>query len=230
MYNIGKDITNLVSVCKVGKHIYYSLDFIGRFKSTKKKIRTLNDNLGGAIYVIEGKAESHITDDTIVLIEGEKGRFKGLGKSVSLSKPVHIKESYIKYKWLDDNGFIGPDNTLVLKNRNQFSLYKDCLRFLEDEAEHIKVKEYRDRKVVYRFHKYGIDGEIIKRKDGQGKIKFNIPGGDNKVSFEYYTNGIAYNQKVTNYKTKMLTEDEEYRLNELNKIIVNFGLKEIISK
>lgn len=223
MIYIGKEVTNLVSVCKVKNGIYYNLDFIGNFKALEIKVGAR------CIYKVEGRAKTEVSDDPIKLVE-EVDLYDELGKNATLSSPVHIKKTYRKYKWLDENGFIGPDDTLILRNRNQYSLFKNCLEFLEEASEYIKVDDYRDRMTVYKFHKYGIDGKIKKHKDGQGEIKLDIPGGENKISFGYYVNGIAHSQRMTNYKTRDLTECERYRFNELNKIIVGLGLKEIISK
>lgn len=238
MYYNGKQITNLVSVCKVGKDVYYNLDFIGNFKASIIKIRDFNNqqkNLNTNkieylyIYTIKGNAKKEVTDDPIKLVDEVNSKYNNFGINAILTNPVHIKRSYIKYNWLDENGFIGPDDTLVLRNKKEFSFYKNCLNFIEEIQEYTKVEKYKDRVTTYKFHKYGIEGKIKKHRDGQGEIKFKIPGGDNKISFEYYANGIAHNIKTTNYRTKEITNEDKYKINELNKIIVSLGLKEIIN-
>ena len=69
MNYIGKEVTNLVSVCKVGGSVYYNIDFIWNFKTTEIKLKPSENNWEVYLYVVDGKAKNEITDDQIRFME-----------------------------------------------------------------------------------------------------------------------------------------------------------------
>ena len=203
---IGKGITKLASVTEINGEYYMNLEFIGRWK-IGDLIKTVKDGKIIRLTIdtkeldvnLKSLSDDHLIIRAIIDEENECDRYglihtKWLPKqmfvkaSVKLLKPCHIKKTFTKYRWFKENGFIGPDDRLVLENERQYGSYRSIAKFLEYNEKYIKASKYEDRTISYKFSKYGVSGEIKKRMDGRGEMTLYAP--NNQVVTIKYLAGI----------------------------------------
>ena len=249
----ARDIRRIATVIKFNDEYFLNLEYIGRFKVGKivawaktevpgfkrpipipiisetmvnEKMRSLSDDpltIGTMIDSIEeGKR--------FELIRQKRYREAGYVKAnVMLLNPIHVKRTFIKYNWLKENGFIGPDDILVLKNEDQYGLYRNIREFLDKNQDFIKAFKNEGRVISYKFCKYGIEGVVEKRRDGTGKMTMYTP--KEQVDIQYiirdedsFIDGISINKKTNKYYGEKVNEKEIRRLTEeINNIIYSVG-------
>lgn len=184
---IGKEITRLVSFAELNGEYFIHLEFIGTFKigksirkmiKGKERIIVITDELSTKLpelsedmLIIDTTIDSLLEEERLRLME--KGKWReagGIQGTAVLRSPCHIKKTFVKYKWMKENGFIGPDDKMILENNYQYGTYKSIDKFIEYNHEYIMAIKDTNRTTTYKFSKYGVEGEITKKRDGTGTI------------------------------------------------------------
>lgn len=243
---IGKEITRLVSFTEVKGEYYIHLEFIGTFKigkaikkmiGGKERIIVIIDEL---ITRLPELSEDPLIIDTTIdplleekrLRQIEKGKWREAGwiqGTAELRSPCRIKKTFIKYKWMKENGFIGPDDKIILENKYQYGMYKSIDKFIEYNQEYIRAIKDTNRTTTYKFSKYGVEGEIAKKRDGTGTITLFSPK-DEEVVIEYLVKedfgkiyNITVNKKRKKYYEDIEENDIERIICEINHMIESMG-------
>lgn len=247
----AKDIRKLATVTEFNGEYFVNLEFIGRFKvaqingwmTIKKNEKFLKIPIIKDIEIDE-KIKS-LSDDPLRIRmtidniqEGKRMKLLGEGNfrdagfvkyNVTLADPIHVKKTFIKYDWLKENGFIGPDDILVLENEDQYGLYRNIRDFLNFNQDFIKAYKREGRVMIYKFSKYGVKGLIEKKRDGTGKMTIYSP--DKQIDIQYvirdeysYINEIEIKKVTKKYYSEDIDDKENKRLiAEINNIIYSIG-------
>ena len=245
---IGKEITRLVNFAEVNGKYYIHLEYVGTFKigksirkmiEGKERIIVITDELNTQLpelsedpLIIETKIDSSLEETRIKLKEMGKwmdaGNIPGTAK---LQSPCHIKKTFIKYKWMKENGFIGPDDKLIIENNHQYGMYKSIDKFIEYKHEYMRAIKDENRTTTYKFSKYGVEGEIAKKRDGTGTITLFSPKNEEIVINYLVRVGFSKIYDITINKTRKkhyedIDENETERIiYEINHMIESMGSK-----
>lgn len=243
---IGKEITRLVSFTELKGEYYIHLEFIGTFKigksirkmiGGKERIIVITDELHTQIpelsedpLIIDTTIDSLQEEKRLRLMEKGKWREAGWIQGIAvLRSPLRIKKTFIKYKWMKENGFIGPDDKMILENNHQYGTYKSIDKFIKNNHEYIRAIKDANRPTTYKFSKYGVEGEITKKRDGTGTIALFSPK-DEEVVIEYLMREdlgkiyeITVNKTRKKYYENIDRNEEERIIYEINHMIESMG-------